>query len=72
MAKNSFRDRIGANLRRIREAKPMTQRHLADLIPGWTQSHVSDVEHGRLNVTADSLEKLGVALGCDPAEFIEG
>ena len=61
---NNIRQRIGAELRTLREAKGLTTRELAercDLI----HSHIVRIESGRYGFSIDTLEKLTTALGVE-------
>lgn len=51
------------NLKRLREAKDMTQMELASAV-GVVQSAVGNWESGTRKPTADKLPKLAAILGC--------
>jgi transcriptional regulator with XRE-family HTH domain len=59
------------NLRRHREARGLSQEDLADLA-GLHRTYVGSVERGERNLGIDNIERLGRALGVDPAELLRG
>jgi transcriptional regulator with XRE-family HTH domain len=61
---------IGANVRRLRTARGLTQEELAELIDS-DQPYVSEIEGGLINLTADILQSLAVALGVTPRELCD-
>jgi transcriptional regulator with XRE-family HTH domain len=61
---------IGANVRRLRSARGLTQEQLAELIDS-DQPYVSEIEGGLVNLTADILQSLALALGVTPRELCD-
>jgi transcriptional regulator with XRE-family HTH domain len=61
---------IGANVRRLRTARGLTQEQLAELIDS-DQPYVSEIEGGLINLTADILQSLAGALGVTPRELCD-
>jgi transcriptional regulator with XRE-family HTH domain len=61
---------LGANVRRHRQLKGMTQEQLA-LEAGMERSYVSDLERGTRNPTVRALGRLAEALGVEPKELLE-
>jgi transcriptional regulator with XRE-family HTH domain len=61
---------IGANVRRLRTARGLTQEQLAELIDS-DQPYVSEIEGGLVNLTADILQSLALALGVTPRELCD-
>lgn len=59
---NNIRQRIGAELRALREAKGLTTRELAERC-SLIHSHIVRIESGRYGFSIDTLEKLTTALG---------
>lgn len=59
---NNIRQRIGAELRTLREAKGLTTRELAERCD-LTHSHIVRIESGRYGFSIDTLDKLATALG---------
>lgn len=62
---------LGANLKRLRKKKKMTQQELADAaglhkntIINWERAKVADVDSGNVRRVAE-------ALGCDPADLLD-
>lgn len=63
--------RIGANLRRLREARDLTQDKTADCCEGVDPTHIRRIEAGTTNVTVLTLSRLAEGLGVDPIEFLQ-
>jgi transcriptional regulator with XRE-family HTH domain len=61
---------LGANVRRHRQLKGMTQEQLA-LEAGMERSYVSDLERGTRNPTVRALGRLAEALGVEPKELLD-
>jgi transcriptional regulator with XRE-family HTH domain len=61
---------IGANVRRLRTTRGLTQEQLAELIDS-DQPYVSEIEGGLINLTADILQSLAVALSVTPRELCD-
>jgi transcriptional regulator with XRE-family HTH domain len=59
---------IGSNLRRIREARGLSQSRLAEMI-GTTPQRLSSYETGRDGMGKDYMERVCKALIVDPWEF---
>lgn len=51
------RERIGAQLRELRESKGMTQQKLADMV-GRQKSTISKIEGGKFNASIDLLSEI--------------
>jgi transcriptional regulator with XRE-family HTH domain len=66
---SSLHSRLGANLRKIRLDKGMSQEGLADLA-GLHRTYVSSVERGERNVTLETIDKLAKALGISTSKLI--
>lgn len=58
---NNTRQRIGAELRALREAKGLTTRELAERC-GLIHSHIVRIESGRYGFTIDTLAAICEAL----------
>ena len=61
---------LGANVRRLRKARRMTQEQLA-LEVGMERSYVSDLERGTRNPSVRALGRLAEALGVEPSRLLE-
>lgn len=70
-AAQSLRILLGRNVRRLREARMLSQGGLAARIPGWEQAMVSDVECGKRDLKISSLTKLAVALGVTEGHLLQ-
>ncbi len=60
---------FGANVRRLRQHRGMTQEDLAYAV-GTTAAALSRVESGRANFTVRTLAKVAVALEADPVAML--
>ncbi len=61
---------VGARLRRLRTARGLTQRQLAE--PRYTAAYVSTIESGRRRPSRAALEHFAARLGVDPEELASG
>jgi len=61
---------IGTRLRRLRLARALTQRELAE--PKYTHAYVSTIEAGRRNPSREALEHFAGKLGVDVDELLTG
>lgn len=62
---------VAKNLRRIRQARGLTQEELADRA-GINRNYVGKLEREENAATVDTLEKLARILEIDPIEFFAG
>jgi len=61
---------FGDNLRKIRLSKGMSQSQLAEKI-GSDKSYISTIEHGKKNLTLETMSKLAQALGVSREELMK-
>jgi len=66
----SARAHIGANIRRLREAKSLSQERLAELAE-LHRTYVSQLERCVTNISIDRLERLARVLGVDVTELLQ-
>jgi transcriptional regulator with XRE-family HTH domain len=68
--------RLGANVRRLRTAKGLSQEHLAvdaqALASRTVRSTIARVEKGEQDVRLSTLDAIAAALGVTPAELLDG
>ena len=57
-----MRKLVGANLKRIREKKGLTQERFAE-ISGFSQQYLSGLERGHRNPTVVTVYEIAIALG---------
>jgi len=62
---------FGANLRRLRLQRCLSQEDLADRA-GLHRTYISSVERGHRNLALVSIIRLASALGLSPCEMLEG
>ena len=60
--------RVGMNIRRLREARGLTQEQLAGEA-GIAMRHLGRIERGEVSPTVEMLGKLAVALGITPEQL---
>lgn len=60
--------KIGANLRRLREARLLTQAELGEAA-GVHRDQVSRIERNEVEPRFSTIRKLGEALGVEPSEL---
>jgi len=65
-----MRELVGGNVKRVREAKGLTQEQLADL-SGFSQQYISGLERGRRNPTIVTLYEIALALGVSHVELVQ-
>lgn len=65
-----IRKRLGANVRRLRLAKELSQEDYA-FEAGVHRTHVSDIERGARNPTATVIEKLAKPFGIPPGRLLD-
>ena len=64
-----MRKLVGQNVKRIRQAKGLTQEQFSDL-SGFSQQYVSSLENGRRNPTVITLYELARSLGSQPIDLL--
>lgn len=65
-----IRARLGLNIRRLRTESGLSQEAFADLA-GIHRTYVSDIERGARNPTITIVQRLGEALGVNPADLLK-
>ncbi len=65
-----IRQRLGRNVRQLREAKGWSQEDYADRA-GIHRTYVSDIERGRRNPTVTVVEKLAEPLGVSSGSLLD-
>jgi transcriptional regulator with XRE-family HTH domain len=65
-----IRQRLGANVRKLRLAKGWSQEDYADRA-NIHRTYVSDIERGSRNPTATVIEKLAKPLGVAPGRLLD-
>ena len=65
----NVRERLGKNMRRLREAKGWSQEAYADEA-GIHRTYVSDIERAARNPTITVVEKLAVPLGVSVSDLL--
>lgn len=65
-----IRQRLGRNVRRLREENGWSQEDYADRV-GIHRTYVSDIERGRRNPTVSVVEKLAKPLGVASGRLLD-
>lgn len=65
-----IRKRVGANVRRIRQDRELSQEDLADEA-GLHRTYISGVERGVRNPTVTVLERIARALKVKPGQLLD-
>lgn len=63
-------EKLGANIRRIREGKELSQSDLCKKLK-VDRAYVSNLEGGKSNPTLQTLERLAKALGVSISELLQ-
>lgn len=66
----SARDRVAANIRRLRKEKELSQEELAE-VAEFHRTYVSQLERCVTNISIDGLERLAQALEVDITELLK-
>ena len=64
-----MRKLVGANLKRIRQKKGLTQERFAE-ISGFSQQYLSGLERGHRNPTVVTVYEIAVALGVSHLDLL--
>lgn len=62
--------KLGKNLKRIREAKKMSQGDVMRAM-GCGRSYISNIENGKTNPTLETISKLAKVLGVSTTELLK-
>ena len=60
---------VGANLRRLRTERGLSQEAFADEL-GYHRTYIGGVERGERNLTLRTVERLAEILGVEPLELL--
>ena len=63
-----LRDRVGLNVRNLRNSKGLSQEQLA-LAAEVDRSYISEIELAKFSASIDILEQIALALEVDPQEL---
>jgi transcriptional regulator with XRE-family HTH domain len=66
---NNQLKKLGANIRRERMAKGITQERLAEMV-GLNIRNIQKIEAGETNVLITTLIRIRKALGCSPEKLV--
>jgi transcriptional regulator with XRE-family HTH domain len=61
--------RVGANLRRYREERGLSQEAFADVV-GVHRTYMGGLERGERNITLKSLERIAERIEVDPLDLL--
>jgi transcriptional regulator with XRE-family HTH domain len=62
---------LGGNVRRERVARSISQQKLAQLT-GLNARTICKIEAGELNIRSETIQRLGLAIGCSLSRLVEG
>jgi transcriptional regulator with XRE-family HTH domain len=68
-ASPEIRWRLSTNVKRLRHARGYTQHRLGKLC-GLSETYISDVEQGTVNISLANLEALAIGLRCSEADLL--
>ena len=71
MNKEEAKKKYGENLRRIRQAKGMSQEELAKALGYTNRSSINKIEIGRSCIPSDKIARTAAVLGVSPLELFE-
>ncbi len=71
MKKQDIREQIGAEIKRRRKEKRLTQEQLSELT-GIGRTAIAKYERGNIELGISHFSIICSALGCDPVEFFRG
>ena len=72
MAEGDLQRAVGANLRRHREARGLSQEAFAEVL-GFHRTYVGGLERGERNLSLRSVERLAASLSLEPISlFADG
>jgi transcriptional regulator with XRE-family HTH domain len=66
-----YRKRLGERVRKFRSKRGWSQEEFADICQ-INRSYMGRIERGELNLTLDSLKKIGKGLGIAVSELLRG
>ena len=70
MEEGELQRRVGANLRKYRLARGLSQEVLAELV-GVHRTYMGGLERGERNITLKSLERIAFELNVDPLSLLQ-
>lgn len=72
MNKEESKKKYGQNLRRLREARGMSQEDLAKALGYTNRSSINKIEIGRSSIPTEKIQLTAQVLGVSPIELFEG
>ena len=72
MNKEESKKKYGQNLRRLREARGMSQEELAKALGYTNRSSINKIEIGRSSIPTEKIQLTAQILGVSPLELFEG
>jgi len=71
MQRPDYRSQLGKRIRKLRSQRGWSQEEFADIC-ALNRSYMGRIERGELNLTLDSLQKLGKGLGLSVSALLKG
>ena len=72
MNKEESKKKYGQNLRRLREARGMSQEELAKALGYTNRSSINKIEIGRSSIPTEKIQLTAQVLGVSPLDLFEG
>jgi len=66
-----YRSQLGKRIRKLRSERGWSQEEFADIC-ALNRSYMGRIERGELNLTLDSLQKVGKGLGLSVSALLKG
>jgi transcriptional regulator with XRE-family HTH domain len=66
-----YRSQLGKRIRKLRSQRGWSQEEFADIC-ALNRSYMGRIERGELNLTLDSLQKVGKGLGLSVSALLKG
>jgi transcriptional regulator with XRE-family HTH domain len=69
MAQGDLQRTVGANLRRYRENRGLSQEAFAEVL-GWHRTYIGGLERGERNLSLQAVERIAERLNLNPSDLL--